>query len=220
MHQSILDKRAVVPFPTFTGERIYMEPIRDGKLPVHLARWAPTLDAMLAGMSTPSIVYLMIDQRALQAGEYHRRPGVHVDGYWDARVTAHRGGSPEISPGHKSAPDVEAPAPPSHTYQQPSGPAHNSRGASWESARFEHPEALVLASDVEACRAFVGTCSEGVTNGGDCSRVPLAGMSAIPLEAFRCYAGTVGTLHESLPVPFTCKRTIVRLNIPNAVVRT
>ena len=85
----------------------------------------------------------------------------------------------------------------------------------WDQATFEHPEALLLASDVAACRAFVGMCNGPVGDGGDCAKVDVSQMRVVPFDAGVCYAGTVGTLHESLPVLGACRRTLVRLNIPN-----
>ena len=51
-----------IPFPEFTGERIYMRRIVDGIVPPDLARWAPTIEAMLAGVNVGGPVYLMVDQ--------------------------------------------------------------------------------------------------------------------------------------------------------------
>lgn len=228
MHLSTIERRGAVTFPEFTGERVYMEPIRRGVLPAHLRRWVGTLSAMLAGMSSvPELMYLMIDQQELRAGQFHRRPGVHVDGYWV--VGGHIGNDGHVS---EPAQPSHSPWPPSHkatpvkpvTVPKHSGvptpkhggipTRHSSNSSTWESATFAAPEALLLASNVEACRAFVGVCRGGVRDGGDCAAVDLSGMTVVPMLAGRCYAGTVGTLHESLPVPVDCRRTVVRLNIP------
>jgi hypothetical protein len=83
MHLSTIERRRQVAFPAFTGERVYMEPIYNAKLPARLARWAITVDCMLAGL-VPRVMYLMVDQQALVGGQFHRRPGIHVDGYWGA----------------------------------------------------------------------------------------------------------------------------------------
>jgi hypothetical protein len=39
-------------------------------------------------------------------------------------------------------------------------------------------------------------------------------MDEIILDSGRVYAGNVTMLHESIPVPFDCLRTLVRLNVP------
>lgn len=76
---------APVPFPEFLSERIYMVPFlrRDG-LPAELTRWQPTVDAMLGDRPIDGTIYLMIDQGHVEPGVSHRRPGLHVDGYWSS----------------------------------------------------------------------------------------------------------------------------------------
>lgn len=77
--------RSVV-FPEFTGERIYMQPLiktaSEVLLPSNLARWVPTVSAMLEGIETKQIMYLMVDQSEVVAGNSHRRSGAHIDGNW------------------------------------------------------------------------------------------------------------------------------------------
>lgn len=96
---SHIQERGLVAFPKFTGERIYMREFRKvGGLPEDLRRWQPTIDAMLRGIETDGSIYLMIDQREVRAGEYHRRPGLHVDGSWDPIGGIHPAPGP---PGHR-----------------------------------------------------------------------------------------------------------------------
>ncbi len=226
MHLSTVEKRGRVVFPSFTGERIYMEPIYNGEFPFHLYRWAGVVAAMLAGIPIPRVVYLMVDQQVVKAGTCHRRPGVHVDGYWLAQPRMH-GASPgrhgavplpekpshgAFPPGHGSEPTpAESPA----HHASPS--RHGSDSCSWATATFKQPEGLLLASDIAACRAFTGVCDGIIGEGGNCSLVDLSKMDVVPFDAGYCYAGTVGTLHESLPVAVECTRTVVRLNIPGWV---
>jgi hypothetical protein len=71
-------------FPSFRYERIYMFPFkRSSGLPQELVHWQPTVDMMLSGITSDRTMYLMVDQKDIAKGEYHRRPGVHVDGHWD-----------------------------------------------------------------------------------------------------------------------------------------
>ncbi len=80
--ESVLTMRGKVPFPEFTGERIYMVPFRKrAGLSSNLRRWQPTVDAMLDGIPA-DLAYLMVDQGCVAAGGTLRRPGVHMDGYW------------------------------------------------------------------------------------------------------------------------------------------
>lgn len=84
-HQSIVQARGPVTFPAFLVERIYMREFRrDSGLPADLQRWQQTVDAMLDGIDTDGPIYLMVDQNIVGAGQAHRRPGLHVDGYWSA----------------------------------------------------------------------------------------------------------------------------------------
>src|SRR5512144_898315 len=87
---SSVQQRGAVRFPEFIGERVYMREFnpRNG-LPKDLARWQGTVDAMLDGVDAPGSVFIMIDQGEVKAGQFHRRPGVHVDGYWIPAIHAH-----------------------------------------------------------------------------------------------------------------------------------
>lgn len=93
-----------IPFPAFTGERIYMRRIDGGVMPTDLARWGPTVEAMMAGVEAEGPVYLMVDQMRVRVGETHRRPGTHVDGWWDEKAGRHGGHS---TGGHRRGEGVQ-----------------------------------------------------------------------------------------------------------------
>lgn len=83
MFKSTCEALGAVSFPEFTGERIYMEKFfKDKGLPEHLKRWQPTIDQMLEKIDIDEPMYLMVDQRVVEPNTTHRRPGVHIDGYW------------------------------------------------------------------------------------------------------------------------------------------
>lgn len=87
---SVVQQRGAVMFPEFTGERVYMHEFRKPSgLPKYLARWKDTVDAMLDGIDVDGPIYLMVDQARVMAGTAHRRPGVHVDGFWEPARLAH-----------------------------------------------------------------------------------------------------------------------------------
>ena len=217
--QSIVQERGSVAFPDFTGERVYMREFRkaDG-LPFDLARWQPTIDAMLDGVDTDGPLYLMIDQGRIVAGNAHRRPGVHIDGYWNPAMQAHGGSGGGHNPqpnrsggshgggGHSSRSDRSSG---SH-----GGSRHSAGASNWAHATFSDPEAIILASDVRGCRALVGSYDGQVGDGGDCSRFDLAGLHEIIMAPNTIYAGNVTMLHESLPIAFDAMRTLVRINVP------
>lgn len=189
-HSSIVQQRGQVPFPTFTGERAYMREFtqRDG-LPADLIRWQPTVDAMLQGIITEQPIYIMIDQGDVVAGASQRRPGMHIDGYWCAGIQAHGGGGSHITGSWDTKPN-------------------------WSHTNFSKPEALILASDVSACRALVGEYTGEIGDGGDCSHMDLTALASVRLASGYAYAGNVTMLHESLPVSVNTRRTLVRLNVP------
>lgn len=218
MNISIAQERGIVPFPAYTGERIYMREFRksDG-LPRAMSRWQPTVDAMLDGIDVDGPIYLMVDQGEVRAGTAHRRPGMHIDGYWHPAVQAH--GMPSRPPGHTGYPDRGGRGWATHTGNPPEGrhrgdgPGRHMSGG-WGGATYETREGLLLASDVMACRAMVGEYIGQPGEGGDCSHIDTRHMSEVMFRAGRVYAGNVTMLHESLPVPQACRRTVVRLNVP------
>lgn len=174
-------------------------------LPFDLARWQPTVDAMLDGIDTSGPIFIMIDQGMVRAGQPHRRHGLHIDGYWSPELQAHRGGGGHVS-AHINAP----PSRQGHRSTPPSSPGNH---ITWADAPFDEPEAILLASSISAARGFIGEF-DGCKDKGDCGHVSTAGMIEVPMHASLVYAGNVTMLHESLPVDASCLRTLVRLNVP------
>lgn len=186
--KSIVQQRGPVPFAAHIGERIYMQEFHKGEpLPANLRRWAPTLDAMLDDVDTDGPLYLMIDQGVVRTGTSHRRPGVHIDGYWVPAISAHGG---------------------SHV-----GSWDNGKG-NWLHADYAEHEGILLASSVQAAQAYSGVFAGQPGEGGDCTHIDLTGLVPTAMLAGQCYAGNVTMLHESLPVAFDVLRTVVRINVP------
>lgn len=183
-----------VDFPAFTGERVYMQEFtRDDWLPESLSRWSKTVEQMMSGIKDWTVAYLMIDQGAVRVGNTHRRGGAHIDGNWIPAMNQHGGiGGHGPRPSHK---------------------ARNSSDGLWRSENFSD-EALVLASDVSACVAYVGSVNGHPKVGGDCSHLDLSRMEKVRLSAGKAYSGNVTMVHESLPIDFDCNRTLVRINVP------
>lgn len=93
MFNSIIRERNGVHFPAFNGEKHYMVPfLKRFGLPNDLSHWQETVDDMLDGIETDEPIYFMADQAFVKAGRPHRRPGVHVDGYWVPDLRGHSGG--------------------------------------------------------------------------------------------------------------------------------
>lgn len=200
-YRSNVEQRGPVQFPAFTAERIYMREFRqcDG-LPKDLARWQPTVDQMLDGIETDGPIYLMVDQGVTQIGKTHRRPGLHIDGYWSPGGRDHRGNHIAAMPKWNGDPDWR----------------DNINGQSpWGHIDLSTPEAIILASDVIGCCAFVGEYDTAhIKEGGAANGVDTFGLQRIVMNPNRAYSGNVGMLHASIPHTAKVQRTLVRLNVP------
>ena len=186
-HLSYVEQRGKVNFPEFTAERVYMKEFYKEKgLPSELSRWQNTVDSMLEGVETDGPIYLMIDQGVVKGGTSQRRGGLHVDGYWNPRISAHGGTK--------------------HTGSWKTG--------GWVNCDFKDKEALILASSLTAARGYQGIWEGSCGEGGDCSHINTSNLKEVVMHAGNIYAGNVTMLHESLPVAEDCIRTLVRLNVP------
>lgn len=227
MIQSIVTQRGAVRFPAFMAERIYMQEFtkKEG-LPFGMSRWQGTVDAMLDGIETDGPIYLMVDQKIVEPNMTHRRGGIHIDGYWNPGKQAwdtpgpnwlyagghgHGGGHRTQPSGHSHGHIVE----PRSGHRIPVRRGPSSIRPEHRFAESEWPaEAIILASDVSACRAFHGEFDGKVGEGGSCDHIDLSRTEEIRLDAGVCYAGNVTMLHESLPLEHGGVRTVVRLNVP------
>lgn len=189
--RSRLKRLGPVKFPKFTGEKVYMEPFDQNGLPPKLKRWLPTVQAMCNGLTLGRESYIMIDQSEVKAGTSHRRSGPHIDGNW--------------IPGNPGSGVVVGKSGTGHvTWNEPK----------WNSEEALKTEAIVLASDVIGCIAYVGDVTGIPMEGGDCSHLELSGLRKVILEPNVAYIGNVFMIHESVPVSEDCQRTLVRLNLP------
>ncbi|HET9893197.1 MAG TPA: hypothetical protein VFQ42_22155 [Mycobacterium sp.] len=85
------------PFPEFTGLRVMMMPViigRPDSLPDHSEAWRAAFGviSVLAHEHYGSVGYLTVDEAEVPAGETHRRPGMHVDGYGTDAPAPYGGG--------------------------------------------------------------------------------------------------------------------------------
>jgi len=185
MQKSFLVKsQNTIPFPEFTYEKVYMLDVGAG-FPKNLQRWEDTVEAMLSTVSIPkrSKVFLTVDQVHVKKGLPQRRPGIHVDGTWSPTAAGHK------IPGHKI---------PGHIFQEP----------------LLGNQALILATNFFGSVAYEGEFAGCPGVGGDCSHIDLSSTVKVDLEPNYAWAGDTNTLlHESVPVPEDCFRTLVRLNV-------
>ena len=75
----------LIAFPAFAGVRVMMMPFkfRDrASLPASLGGWVDVVMGLcsLVRSHEEGVAYITIDEAVVQAGETHRRPGLHVDG--------------------------------------------------------------------------------------------------------------------------------------------
>lgn len=86
MHESKIEDFGTVEFPAFSGVRVMMMPfLMQGprnSLPDSLGMYRDAV-ASICSMATvkEGVGYLTIDEALVRAGETHRRPGLHVDGF-------------------------------------------------------------------------------------------------------------------------------------------
>ena len=86
-----------VAFPAFTCTRVMMMPFKledVSTLPAELSSYRPLVSALRdAAPVKEGVAYLTIDEAHVNAGETHRRPGLHVDGVGpDGRAAGWGGG--------------------------------------------------------------------------------------------------------------------------------
>lgn len=199
-----------VTFPEWRGERHYMLPFtKTGPLPSCIGRYADTIRAMMGTVEVAPDreCYIMIDESEVAPGATQRRPGIHVDGYWHASPAKCHGPAPShrpVSPPYRGHQPV-----PSHGPLPGHRPLHSGSSS--------HSEAILLASNYSACRAYAGQYSKDFESswaGGDCSDLDVSRLDPMQLEAFRIYRLNVFSVHESLPVTQAVRRTLVRVNAP------
>jgi hypothetical protein len=191
MLQSKFTQKGRVTFPLWFGERVYMQEFtKEHGLPTKLQHWQNTVDQMLDGIDNTDKIYLMVDQAFVQGGNTHRRGGLHVDGFWNPKLSCH-------GVGYGSSPGPARPA--------------GHRGHIGISTK---NELIMLASDVQACKGVIGSYAAVPWNGGDYSHLQPEDFDSHLLEPNRVYVGDTGSfLHESIPVKQDCFRSVVRLNV-------
>lgn len=221
-----------VNFPTFKGERIYMREFfkKDG-LPKDISRWQSTVDQMLVDVETDGPIYLMVDEKFVKANSYHRRPGIHIDGYWNPGIQSCHGSNnvnthhsiPQRGPqhsGHSSIKDIVRHG--THGYGRHHGIhssienmiRHGHLEDNWETASFKTDEAIILASNVSASRGFEGIFQGPIGDMGKCEHLDIRDMKEVIMDANKVYVGNVTFLHETTMVKQDCYRSLVRLNVP------
>jgi hypothetical protein len=172
-------------------------------LPKAVGRYQRTVEQMMEGIQVArdQECYLMVDEKEVLPHDYHRRPGLHIDGYWHAPMQCHGGHHP-------------SPPPP---YREPTPPREYPKHGSTPPTKKARGEALLLASTYSAARALTGSYERdfiGDWRGGDCAELGTFGMEELQLLSGIAYHMDVFTVHESLPIREPVRRTLVRINVP------
>lgn len=191
--QSIAKHLGRVELPGFTGTRVQMMPflVHDpaGSLPAPFAPWLDLLSRISQHSGARGVGFITLDEAELRRGDYHRRPGLHVD--CGGPLLAH-GGAPPPPPKHGGSP----PAPGPHG-------ASSRRGGMY-----------VVAS---ACgsRGWVGEFPGEQADEGDCDGIRGALGRATRLEAGELYWANSHFVHETIPVTSAGPRQFLRVSMPS-----
>lgn len=193
-----------VAFPAFGGVRIMMMPFRledvDGSLPDFLAAWRPAIAEMCEYATNDyGVAYLTIDEAVVNAGETHRRPGIHVDG-----MGSWGGGGGWGAPPNYDPPKPIKPAKPSKPKPTPR-PKPGKGG-------------MLLASSHVGCRAWAQEFTGWPDNDGGCAHLiaQCDSRREIVMQPNTIYwCGHFG-VHEPLPMAEKTSRQVVRVSMPSA----
>lgn len=194
MKSEILEVKAV-EIPSWCGDRIYMHPIDlSGPvvLPYGVCRWQPLVDCALSSLPIrEGIGYVTIDEKEVVAGQTHRRGGAHTDGNY---LYGWKGGG-----GWMTGTDGRYLPEEKHKAQYCSTTG-----------------GMLITSSHEGCRVWQGEYAGEPRQGGDCEhlRSQLAKMTNLLLEPFKLYWMNSTAIHESLPMPQTVRRSLLRITLP------
>ncbi len=182
------------PLPAYRGTRVLLMPMIHGdkaSLPEDLQQWWPTLD--VCAKHTPQhkgkVVYLTVDEKQVPAGKTHRRPRLHVDGYW--KTEAGHGGVWGGGGG--------------------GGAWGGGRGtASWQGGT-----GLLTVANHPGCRAWAQDFEGRPEVEGDCEHFRDQCDEGQVLKPGTLYWMNPACVHESLPMTKGVKRQFLRISLPS-----
>jgi len=194
--QSVAHALSPVAFPAFTGAQVYMLQATAGTLAdVAPEGYRGIIDNMLKEGDVPADmpVWLTIDESNVKAGKKHRRGGAHVDGCYEVCDWGGDGPSGWLNgvPGRMLSPEDQR-----RSYENPNG-------------------GMIIASNFEACRVWLGEVDGVAGLGGDCEhlRDQFDGLDSSMMEANRAYLTNSTCIHESLPLKADYPRQLVRITL-------
>lgn len=188
---SKIDTLGQLKLPEFSGTRILMMPflLEDlGSIPGSLYQWTGFLNSLIGrSPCQKGIAYLTIDECQLRAGEIHRRPGLHVDGWHDDSNSGGWGGGGWGSSVEGEGMLIVASHLGSVGYQQRFLGTPNKFG------------------DCEHLRIQINR--PYIFNNGPTQKIDFEPNTIYRLDGM--------TVHESIPVKEDCDRQFVRLSMPS-----
>lgn len=188
---SAVHEFASVEFPPFMGDDIYMKPF-DLATPVVDKRWQGVVETMLAFSPTRiGTAYLTVDERLIEPGKSHRRPGRHIDGNflfdWQG------GGNGGWLVGENGV--YLTPEQHQLQYCSPTG-------------------GLLIAATSPGCRVWAGEFEGEPAQGGDCRHIDVSQMEASVLKPNTVYWMNSTGIHESLAHETSVARGLIRITLP------
>ena len=197
MNVSVMQPVANINFPHFMGTQVYMHEVdfANPVLPPNAAGWEEAFEQMIlvahSAGCTEGKGWVTIDQRVVEEGKSHRRPGRHVDGnYLFSWGSGGGNGWLTGDAGRQLSPEQHA-----QQYCSREG-------------------GIIIASSYAACKAWNGTWEGTPAQGGDCTHIDVSGLEEFMLEPNKIYLGN-HAIHESLPVQETVQRSLIRLTLPH-----
>ena len=195
MITSLIRPVGSIALPAFAGTRVYMQPHILGER-VRISdnpNFENPIEEMLRHVSDDGAkVFITIDQKAVQAGKTHRRPGVHVDGNFIFDWSKGGGG------GWLTGVEGRILSPENHRlqYVNPMG-------------------GMMLASSHQACRAWIGEIDDEPGQGGNCAHMvdKLDQLESFLLLPNQIYLGNSTCVHTSLPLEEGVERTLIRVTM-------
>ena len=172
---------------------LYMHPIdisEHAKLSAEYSKYNRVVNDMLSCLKNrQGEAFVTIDTRIVEAGSTHRRPGKHVDGNFIFDWQGGGGGWLTGSEGRILSPKD-----------------HKKQYCDSENG------ATLIVSDFIGCKAWEGEFNDYPKQGGDCSHIDT--NEGFYLKQSIVYLMNSTAIHESMPLPVTTKRTLVRITLP------
>ncbi len=201
-------------FPEFKGRDVlYMHKasIRNPLLPKEFQDFSKPIKNILGHLvNQKGVCYITIDEKTV-CNDTHRRAGVHVDFNWHEN----EGWDNPRPPSWKSPVSLGDHKP---IVPKPGVPAHdwNLEGFLGKHGHRFKPEeggGMLLVSNYPGCKAYRGSFSGDIGEGGDCTTIDLSGLESTLMAPGEIYYLNALGIHEPLVIKEKVNRTLIRINL-------